>query len=170
MALLKLSSEEKKNRTESLLALAISRTRLLESSFLVAVVTSFIMLSCSVIGLWSAGAATMDEPISLGTFYKAALVYLPAIWAMIGLAVLLMGIAPRLTNLTWAYLVYSFVVVYLGGLFQFPEWMSNLTPFGHIPQLPVEEMDFMNISFVTLVALGLTMIGFIGYNRRDIYG
>ncbi len=170
MALLKLSSEEKKNRTESLLALAISRTRLLGSSFVVAVATSLIILSCAVIGLWSAGAATMDEPISLGTYYKAALVYLPAIWAMIGLTVLLIGIAPRWTNLTWAYLIYSFVVVYLGRLLEFPEWMSNLSPYGHIPQLPVEEMDFMNISFVTLVALGLTIIGFIGYNRRDIYG
>lgn len=170
MAMLKPIGEERKNRTESLFGLAVSRTRLLGSSFFVAAVTSWIMISLAVIGLWSAGTAVMDDPISFGTFYKAAIVYLPAMWVMIGIAILLIGMVPKLTSVIWLYLFYSFIVVYLGGLLQFPEWMSNLSPFGHIPQLPVEEMDFMKISVVTVIALAITVIGFIGYNRRDIYG
>ena len=31
-------------------------------------------------------------------------------------------------GLTWLYLGYSFIVVYLGGLLQFPEWMGKYRP------------------------------------------
>src|SRR5690625_7923686 len=87
---------------------------------------------------------------------------------MIGIAVLLTGFLPKFTGFTWLYLGYSFIVVYLGGLLQFPEWMSNLSPFGHIPQLPVEDMDFMKAAVLTIISIILVVIGFIGYQKRDI--
>src|SRR5690625_5659686 len=62
------------------------------------------MVSLAAIGLWSAGSTVMDDPISFGTIYQAAIVYLPAIWAMLAIALLLMGINPSLTGLTWLYL------------------------------------------------------------------
>jgi ABC-2 type transport system permease protein len=100
--------------------------------------------------------------------FNAAMVYLPAMWVMIGLAVLLIGCFPQMTGFTWLYLGYSFFVLYLGSLLQFPEWMEKLTPYGHIPQLPVEEMDFLRGSILACIAAVLVIIGFIGYNRRDI--
>lgn len=117
MAMHKLIGEEK-NRTEHLLARAVSRTRLMGSSFIVSII----------------GAIT------------------------------------QLTGLTWLYLLYSFIVVYLGGLLQFPEWMANLSPFGHVPQIPVEDMDFMKVMVLTVIAVVITIIGFIAYNKRDIHG
>ena len=147
MAMLKLIGEEKKNRTEHLLSRAVSRTRLMGSSFIVSIAISFVMLSCTVLGLWSAATATMENGIAFGTLYSAAMVYLPAMWIMTAVAVLLIGFAPRLTGFVWMYLLYSFIVVYLGGLFQFPEWLGKLSPFGHIPKLPVEDMDFMKVVY-----------------------
>ena len=96
------------------------------------------------------------------------MVYLPAMWIMTAVAVSLIGFAPRLTGFIWMYLLYSFIVVYLGGLFQFPEWLRKLSPFGHISKLPVEEMDFIRLSILILIAAVLTVAGFVGYNRRDI--
>jgi len=170
MAMLKLIGEEKKNRTEHLLSRAVSRTRLMGSSLVISFVIAFVMLSLTAIGLWSAAAATMETGIAFSTLYSAAIVYLPAMWIMIGVAVLIIGFAPRLTSLIWLYLLYSFVVVYLGGLFQFPEWLGKLSPFGQIPKIPVEDPDFMKIFVLTLIAIGLTVVGFIGYKRRDIQG
>ena len=89
MAMLKLIGEEKKNRTEHLLARAVSRTRLMGSSFVVSIVVAFVMLSLTAIGMWSASIAVMDDGIAFGTLYGAAIVYLPAMWIMIGIAVLL---------------------------------------------------------------------------------
>lgn len=74
----------------------------------------------------------------------------------------------RGTIITWIYLVYSFFVVYLGKLLQLPQWMENISPFGNIPQLPVEDMNLSKIIILTIIALFLIIFGFIGYNKRDI--
>lgn len=170
LAMLKLVEEERKNRTEHLLSRAVSRTRLIGSSYLASTIIAFVMLSLTVLGLWSAGVITMESGIAFSALYGAAIVYLPAMLVMIGVAMLFVGYVPKLKGFVWIYLLYSFVVVYLGGLFQFPEWLSKLTPFGHIPQLPVEDLDFMKISILTMIAIGLMIVGIIGYNRRDIHG
>ncbi|WP_188455916.1 ABC transporter permease [Virgibacillus oceani] len=170
MAMVKLNSEEKKNRIEHLLSRAVSRTRLIGSYFIAAAVNGFIMISLAAIGLWSAGTAVMEDSFSFDTIYGAALVYYPAILVMIGAAVLLIGILPKLTSLIWLYVFYSFIVLYLGGLFQFPEWAGKLSPFGYIPQLPVEDMKWMPIIALTIMALVLVVFGFIGYKKRDIEG
>jgi ABC-2 type transport system permease protein len=170
MAMLKLVGEEKKNRTDNLLSRAISRTRLMASSLFVSIVVSFVMLSLTIIGLWMAGLAVMEEGIAFGTLYGAAMVYLPAMWIMIGIAVLLIGMLPKLTSLVWIYLLYSFIVVYLGGLLQFPEWMGKLSPFGHVSQLPVEEMDYLKTAILVIIAVVIILFGFIGYKKRDIIG
>lgn len=168
MAMLKISGEEKKHRIEQLLGLAVSRTRLLGSSLFIAVVISFAMLSLSALGMWAASVPVMDEAIAFGAFYKAQIVYLPAMWIMIGITILLIGLLPKLTSVIWIYLIYSFIVVYLGGLLQLPEWLAQLTPFGQIPKLPIEDMDYMKTMVLTIIAIVFTIIGFIGYNKRDI--
>ena len=170
MAIFKLKGEEKKNRTEHLLSRAVSRSRLMGSYCIVSIVSAFVMLSLVAIGLGAVGNSVMEEGIPFGTFYSAAMAYLPAIWVMIGIALLFIGLAPKLSSLTWVYLTYSFFVIYLGGLLQFPEWMGKLSPFGYIPQLPIEEMDFMKVSILTIIAIVLMVIGFIGYKKRDIQG
>ncbi|MEW9502756.1 ABC transporter permease [Jeotgalibacillus marinus] len=170
MAMNKLKGEEKKNRTEHLLGRAVGRTRLMGSYLVISVVSGFAMLSLAVIALASVGGVVMDNSIAFGTFYQAAMAYLPAMWIMIGIAVLFVGVAPKLTSLTWLYLTFSFIAVYLGELFQFPEWVSKLSPFGHISQLPVEDMDFMKASNLTIIAVGIMVVGFVGYNKRDIEG
>ena len=170
MMILKLRGEEKKNRTEHLLVRAVSRTHLLGSFTYISVVGGFVMLFLALIGLWSAGTVAMDNPIAFGTLFSSAMVYLPAMWIMTGVAVLLIGIIPRATNLIWLYLGYSFFVVYLGGLLQFSDWLGTISPFGHIPKVPIEAIDFSKLLLLTAIALLLIVIGFIGYNKRDIQG
>ncbi|KAB2333063.1 ABC transporter permease [Cytobacillus depressus] len=170
MAMLKLKGEERKNRTEHLLSRAVSRSRLIGSYLTVSVVSAFVMISFAAIGLGLVGNFVMEDGLSVGTFYRAAIVYLPAMLAMIGMAVLLVGIVPKLSSFIWLYLTYSFFVVYLGGLLQFPEWMSKLTPFGHIPELPVNSMDYTKVGVLTVLAIIFIVTGFWGYRKRDIHG
>ncbi|RYD02111.1 hypothetical protein N752_27050 [Desulforamulus aquiferis] len=109
LVILKLNGEEKQNRTEHLLARAVSRTTLLGSYALISFITSFAMLLLAVIGLWSAGTAAMDAPIAFSTLFNAGMVYLPAMWVLIGAAVLLIGFVPQAAVLAWLYLGYSFL-------------------------------------------------------------
>lgn len=169
LAVLKIKGEENKGRLDHLLGRPVSRTRLLGSATLLACIIALTMMSLTVIGLGGVGTAMMEKEISLRTFYEAGMVYLPAMLVMMGVTVLLIGFAPKLTGVTWIYLLYSFVVVYLGGLLQFPDWMAKLTPFGYVTKVPVEEMDWVTTIGLLLTAVGCTAIGFIGYRNRDIH-
>ncbi|HCS73824.1 MAG TPA: ABC transporter permease [Clostridiales bacterium] len=167
---LKLYGEEKRNRTEQLLAKAVSRNRIIGGYTFIGVVTAPLIQLMSILGLWSAAEVVMDEVMPFSTFLKAGLVQVPAMWIMVGLAMLLIGYLPRLTGLTWAYLGYSFFVVYLGDMLKLPGWMSDLSPFGHVPQIPMEEINTAKLAVLVLVAVVLVVEGFIGYNKRDIEG
>ncbi len=166
--LLKLKGEEKRGRCEHLLAGAVSRTRLLAGFFIISIVVSIVVQFLTVLGLWAAGSVVMEQPISFNRMLSAAFVYLPAMWMMIGLTVLLIGIYPRATGLVWLYLIFAFFVVYLGRALQLPEWTAKLSPFGHTPQIPVEDMNFVTVSVLAMIAVVLSVFGFAGYKRRDI--
>ena len=168
LMILKLRAEEKKNRTEHLLARAVSRTKVMGSFLLISIVIGFLMQLLGAVGLWSAGAAVMDDPISFGAIFNASMAYLPALWAMTGFAALLIGFLPRAATLAWIYLAYSFFAVYLGAVFQLPEWAAKLSPFGHIPKMPVEEANFAVLAALTVLALALMAAGLAGYRRRDV--
>lgn len=170
MVILKLYSEEKKNQTELLLSRAVSRTQLILSYLIIAIFTAFVMLSLAMIGLWSTGLVVMDNPIHFSTFYGGGMAYLPAILIMIGITLLLIGLTPRLASLIWGYLIYSFIVLYLGGLLDFPDWMNTLSPFGYIPTVPTQEVNFLKMCLITLVGIIIIVIGFISYRKRDIQG
>lgn len=168
MAILKLKTEEKNDRLEHILSRAVSRNHLMVSYLVMAILSGVIMLSLASLGLGIAGNAVMEEKFSMGMLYGAALAYLPAICVMIGLTVVLLGWTPRLTNGIWLYLAFSFFVIYLGGLFQFPDWVEKLTPFGFVAKMPIEEMNYMNAIVLIGVAMVFVVVGMIGFNRRDI--
>lgn len=170
MFMLKLKGEEKRNRTEHLLTRAVSRKRVMGSYLMLSILLGFVMLFLAMLGLWSAATSVMEDPISFRLLIKAAMVYLPAIWVMTGLTVLIVGMFPKFSGFVWLYLGYSFLVVYLGGMLKFPGWMENLSPYGHVPQLPVEEINYISISILISIAVCLIAIGFIGYRKRDIEG
>mgnify|MGYP001287867556 CR=1 FL=1 len=166
----KLIAEERKNRIELLLAKPISRTRLMASFLVVAVLSSFIMLSLAAIGLWAAGTAVMEEPINFVEYYQMGIVYYPAVLSVLGLTVCMIGWLPHFTSVVWLYVVYSFVVVYLGELFQFSDLIVKLSPFGHIPQIPLEDISWYPIIMLCVISVFLTLLGFVGYNKRDMQG
>nr|WP_289038416.1 ABC transporter permease [uncultured Allobacillus sp.] len=166
----KLNSEEKKSRLELLYAKSVSRKTMLVSYLSVAVINAIVTVVLAGTGLWAAGSTVMDDPVSFGSIVGASAAYIPAMFVMIGLSALLIGLKPNVLSLTWVYLVYSFIVVYMGNLFQLDEWFSNVTPFGHVSQLPVD--DFEAIPFLVLIGLAVILVvaGLKFYSKRDIQG
>lgn len=170
MAMNKLYGEEKKGRIDHILSRGIPRTKLLGSFLMTSLINGFVMLSLAALGLWVAGDAVVEEGVDFSMVYSTAIVYYPAILVMISLAVLLIGWLQRRTSFIWFYVLFSFFVLYLGGLFQFPDWVGKLSPFGYIPQLPIEEMDWVVCILLIIVATVLSVFGLIGYSKRDIQG
>jgi ABC-2 type transport system permease protein len=168
--ILRLKGEEKKGRTEQILAAAVSRKSLLASFAAIGLMAIPLIQLMSVLGLWSSAAFVMEDPLSFSTIIKLGLVHLPAMLFMAALAVVLIGFLPGLTGLVWLYLGYSFFVVYMGEMLKLPNWLEKLSPFGHIPQLPLEGADIARLSIMAGLAIALIVAGFIGYRQRDIQG
>lgn len=170
MIISKVKGEEKAGRFENIYSRAVSRNQILGSHCLLAWITAVIMQSLVAIGLWSASQAVMDDALALDTAMASAYAYLPAMWAMIGIAVLWIGALPKWNIVTWLYVVYCFIILYLEGLLEFPAWIVNLSVFEHIPQIPLEEVAWIPMLVLLLIGVILAVIGFIGYNKRDIAG
>lgn len=168
--ILRLKGEEKKGRTEQILAAAVSRKSLLASFAAIGLMAIPLIQLMSVLGLWSSAAFVMEDPLSFSTIIKLGLVHLPAMLFMAALAVVLIGFLPGLTGLVWLYLGYSFFVVYMGEMLKLPNWLEKLSPFGYIPQLPLEGADIARLSIMAGLAIALIVAGFIGYRQRDIQG
>ncbi|HHY14587.1 MAG TPA: ABC transporter permease [Firmicutes bacterium] len=170
LAVLKLRSEERRNRTEHLLALPVSRKSLMGSHIALAVFTSLVMQLLTVLGLWLAASMVMTEPLDFAWLLRGAAAYLPVYWVMIGLAAVLVGFIPKVAGLIWLHLGYTFFVVYLGGLLRVPAWMVKLTVFGYVPDVPLEPMGALRTAILLLAAACFIFLGLLGYGRRDVHG
>ncbi|WP_240315640.1 hypothetical protein [Sporosarcina sp. PTS2304] len=168
LAIHKLAGEERKSRVDPLLGRAVSRVKLLGAYVVLALFNGFVMLSFAGFSLWTAGTVSMEEPFAFGTVWQAGIVHFPAVVVMIAISTCVIGLAQKMVGFVWLYLFYGFLTLYLGGLFQFPQWMEKLSPFGYVSKLPIEEMDWLAAVGLLVVAFGLFIFGMIKYKSRDI--
>ncbi|WP_431995032.1 ABC transporter permease [Streptomyces griseoflavus] len=168
MAALRPRSEETAGRAEPLLATGLSRSRWAGGHLAVATGGGTVVLLLAGLGFGIAGAASTGDAGLLPDLVGAALAYAPALWVTAGVAAVLFGWFPRAVRAAWIVPVYAFVVGYLGQILQFPDWMDDLSPFGHVPRLPAADMDWTPLLWLTLVAAGLMWLGLAGFRRRDL--
>ena len=168
--ILKARGEEKEHRAELVISTPVSRSKYLGGYTIIAFASSIILQLATTLGLWLSGTAILDNPadMPLGDLLIANLAYLPALWIMIGLAVFLIGFAPKFTGLVWAAYGFCFFVAFIGRTPAFPEWFPKMTPYGYIAQYPMEELNFLSLAVLTAIAACLTVGGFIFYRKRDM--
>ena len=168
--MLKARGEEKDIRAELILATPVCRYRYLGGYAVIALVSSIIFQLLTAVGLWMSAISVLPDPseFPLGTIITANLVYLPAIWVVLGLTIFLIGAVPKLTGLIWAAYGAIFLLGMFGRMDIFPAWLQNITPFGFVPQYPMESISALNMIVLTAVAAGLAAVGFIGFRQRDV--
>lgn len=168
--MLKARSQERGGYAENILSRAVSRNEQLSGYYVIALASSILMPLLVALGFWGACASVMDAPPTLWYFVKTALTYLPAIWFMLGVAMLLMAFLPKFTALVWAYIGYSFLAIYMGRIIDLPEWMSKLTPFSYILREPGADIPVTPLIVMALLFVAMSAAGFMGYRRRDTIG
>ena len=89
-------------------------------------------------------------------------------WLMAGLAIALVGLAPRWVSASWAILAACVVVGFLGAVLHIPNWLQNFSPFERVPQLPAASLNLQPLVVISAVAVGFTLAGLGGLRRRDI--
>jgi len=160
--------EEREGRAEPILSRAISRPYYLTSFIVLAFASTLLMPFVTTIGLWSVSSLMMETPLAFGSLIYSMMVYVPALWLMLGLGIFVVGVFPKAVMFCWAYFTYVFVIGFFGELLNMPQLAMNLSPFYHIPQLPLESMRVLPLAILTVAALVLTVCGLVFYRRRDV--
>jgi ABC-2 type transport system permease protein len=161
----KIVSEEKRGRIEQILAKPVSRNKLLGAYILIAFICIFVFQLSSSVGLWiGAGGNGIELPRLIG----AAFAYIPALLVFLGFCVCLCGLLPRAASLAWLLFAFSFYVVYFGRILDLPNFVAKISPFGSIPQLPVQDFEVFSSLVLTVIAIVFAGIGIFRYSKRDM--
>lgn len=166
--MLRMRSEETAGRVAPLLSTPLARSHWLISNIVISLLAAVVVLLLTGVGIGLGAGWSMQEWSWVGESTIAALSYLPAVTAVLGLAVLLVGWLPRMAGAAWTMVVFAAVVMYFGGLLNFPQWLMNISPFTHIPQQPAFDFDAVPLVWLAGLSVVLLAIGTVGMNRRDI--
>ncbi|MEU5692219.1 ABC transporter permease [Actinosynnema sp. NPDC020468] len=167
-ALLKARSEETDLRVEPVLATPVTRTRWLASHAVFAVVGTAVVLAAAGLGAGLVHGLQTGDAGQVPRLVGAALAQLPAAWVVAGIALALFGLFPRVTAVSWAFLVMFLVLGQLGPVLGLDRWALDLSPFTHIPKVPGADLTATPLVLLTAVALALGVAGFVGFRRRDL--
>jgi ABC-2 type transport system permease protein len=165
---LKLRSEERKHRLDSVYALAVSKAGMFATYIVISLCLSLLLQLAQSFGLWLMANTVMAEPFALWDVLAAGLGLLPGMWLFTGIGVLLTGLLPRLTAIVWAYFGLSFFAVYIGRMMDLPAFVAKLSAFGALPSYPVDAFAVAPFMAVTAVAMVLIGIGLVAYARREV--
>lgn len=162
--------EEERGHAELLLAGPVRRTALLLPHVVLALVVPTVLLTA--VGALMALPQALDEGSAapLARVAGAGLVLAPGLWVVTGIAVALLGWAPRLGTVAWVVLGWSVAVVWLGALLQLPDALQRLTLWHALPALPGAPMAWTPVLVTTALAGVLLAAGLTGYRRRGIPG
>lgn len=158
---------EDEGQLDVVLAGPTSRTRSMTTDVLATVAGSCVVLLAAGVGLALGQVFATDAGdavVALG----AQLAYLPAVLTLIGLVALIDGWLPRWTWVAWAVMAFALVLGWLGGLLDPPQWVLDLSPYSHVPRVPVEDVSAPALATLALVAGGLFLGGVVGFRRRDV--
>jgi len=170
LAAMKPRNEEKDNREEYILSHAVSRFEYMVGYTAIAYVLSVLLPLATAVGIFASASSLAGDanPFTLGMMLKANLVYLPALWVMIGIAVLLVGLLPKASGAIWGYFGFVCFVSFMGELIGLPNWLLSLTPLKHVSQVLLVDINYKPLIVMTVIAAVLTAVGFISYKKRDI--
>jgi ABC-2 type transport system permease protein len=157
-------TDEHDGRTEQVLATATSRSYAFIATLLVALVGATWLLlvtgTAVAVGFGAAG--------SFGELVGSALAQAPAVWLVTALAAVCFALRSTWTYVAWGLLVLFVTLGQIGELLQLPARVLDLSPFNHVPTMPVEDFTPGPELVLTLVAVVLAIGAWARYRSRDI--
>jgi ABC-2 type transport system permease protein len=169
-AVLRLRSDEAAGRADPLLATAMGRIGWSASQLVVAAAGAAIVLAAAGLGAGiSYGSQVGGIGVQLPRLLGAALAQLPAVLVLAGVAVLLVGMLPRIcVGAAWAALAVVALLVLLGPTLRLAQWVQDISPFSHVPRLPGGTVSAAPLIWLSVIAVALAAAGLAGLRRRDI--
>lgn len=165
---LRLGTEEAAGRAEPILAGPTPKSTWVGSHVLMATAGSLVALIAAGLGIGLSYALVIGDFGQIPRLVGSALVSYPGVLVLTGVAVTLFGAFPAIAWAAWGALAFAFVTGYFGDLFKFPDWVSQISPFEHLPGLPAEDLAILPLLVLTVVALALIAFGMKAFRMRDL--
>jgi ABC-2 type transport system permease protein len=112
------------------------------------------------------GSAGAD--VAPASVLAAAVVQVPAVWVVGGLALLAVALRSRWGIAGWVLVVTFFLLGPLAELLGLPGWVAGLSPYSHVPKVPAEAFRPVPEVALLLVATLLVVTARWRYRERDI--
>ncbi len=169
-ALMRMRAEEASGQLESILGTGVSRSRWLLSH------VGYVLMGVAILALitgFSMGGAfvlSTGEPWSeMMSIVSAALVQSTAVFSIVGLVIAVFAFKPGWSvPLAWGGFSACLIVMQLGVILKLPQWVQNLSPFGHLPAMPAEPFAWAPVIGLLIAAGLLGGLGLYAFRKRDI--
>ncbi|MGZ6804818.1 MAG: hypothetical protein ACXVFU_17390, partial [Nocardioidaceae bacterium] len=162
--------EEESGRADLLLVRPLARRRWLGGHVLLAGGSVLALALVTGTATWGGGRLA-DADLTLGQALRASLNTVPPALVFLGLAVLLLGVRPRLTvvlSATAAAVAYLLPTV--GTALSLPMWVRDLSPFQHLAAVPAHPWAATPGLVLLGLAAALAVAGVAAFDRRDLSG
>ncbi|WP_435298796.1 ABC transporter permease [Timonella sp. A28] len=165
--LTRLYREETSHRLENVLSGAVTRTRYLAYTVLIALTSSAlaILAAGGVIAFVSRGG---QADVSSSDVIAQTAASIPAIWVLVALGILGVTAHSNAHWLGWLGVVVAFSVTMFGPMFQAPQWVMNISPFEHVPLMAAPSPDYTPLIGLGIVGVVLIAVSFIRFSHRDL--
>jgi ABC-2 type transport system permease protein len=167
-AALRLRTEEDSRRAEEVLATGVTRVQWVSSFILVAAAGTVCLALAVGLSSGAARAVQTGQVSDLFDLLAGALVQLPAVWLVIAVVAAAYGIGSRAALIGWGALVAFLLLGEIGPLLELPEWIIELSPFAHVPELPGTTLTVAPLVVLLGLAAALLLAGLAGFRRRDL--
>ncbi|MGW5309605.1 ABC transporter permease [Nocardia thailandica] len=162
-------SEESSGRADPVLCAPVGGGRWFLGQAATALSAATITTGAGGLGLGLAAAVTMREADQIPRLLGVAAATLPAVWAIVAVAVGAVGLAPRRAAVVaWSAFAYVAVVAMFADAFDLPAWSVTASPFRHLAAVPLERFDLVGAALVSAVAAACVVAGVLGFRSRDL--
>lgn len=159
---------EDAGQLELVLSGPLGRVRSMTDHLVVTVAATTVVLASSALGLGVAQVLVTGELGEGARAFGSQMAYLPAVLTLVGVVALFAGWLPRWSWVGYLVLAFSFVIGWLGGLLDPPQWMVDLSAFSHTPRVPIESAWGWELPVLVAAGLALMAAGVAGFRRRDV--
>ena len=164
----RLWDDEEHGRLALVYAAPVRRARWLGAALLATVVVVVASGASYGVAIWL-GVEFGNGSIALGDALAGVVNTAPVVALALGLAVLGLGIVPRVgAAIAGGVLAGAYLLSFLGPALSWPTWVIDLTPFRHLAAVPAQPAAWTAALVMLGVAAVEVLLGVVAYGRRDL--
>ena len=167
-AVLRMRTEEAAGRVDPLLATALGRVRWAVSHLLVTMSAAVALMMLGGLAQGVGAALATGDGALVGRVLGGAVAMAPAPMVLGAAAFLVCSAAPRWAMAAWALFVASAAIGLLAEALGLPGWLTNVSPYRHIPAMPAVPLRVLPLVVLVLVAAVAAAAGCAAMRRRDV--